>query len=253
MNPQTCYEENIAEILSIDDNKIKKMTIPPENVSTEGQQLKIVTDDDKDALLERGLNPQFLEDLPVRVAAFTYAAAVYELDVQNVSDVKLQWETLKEEGYSLRKKIIREMEFAYRDNPLALMKLQEIKNGKGHKDMLLDLLELAILGRDFPEDLIKTNFNNSLLNRAKALHEEVTLAYAEMKVHDNKTSEARLIRDKAFTWLKEVMDEIREYGKFVFADDPAKLNNYVSEFYHEIGSNKKASKSEVEVTEEIID
>lgn len=247
MNPQTCYEENIANILSVDDSKTVKLKMPQKNAASEGQELSIVLEEDNDALIARGMNPEFVNELPVRIAAFTYAAALYELDVQNVSDIKLKWEEKKEKGYKLKKKLITEMEFAFRNNPLALMKLKEIKNGKGHRDMLLDLLELEILGRDFPDDLNKTDFDTALLDEAKALHEEVTLSFAEMRVRDNKINETLIIRDKAYTWLKEIMDEVRAYGKFVFHDNPERQKRYISEFYHELGSHPKNQSSDTEI------
>lgn len=39
-------------------------------------------------------------------------------------------------------------------------------------------------------------------------------------------SEAMLVRDKAFTYLKQAVDQIRECGKFVFWRNPDRLKGY---------------------------
>ncbi len=130
-----------------------------------------------------------------------------------------------------------------------LKELKNIKNGKGHRDMLIDLLELEIIGREYNELLTKTLFDFTLLDRAKTLHEEVTRAYADMRVHGRQTSKAILIRDKAYTWLKETMDEIRKYGKFVFSNDADRLKLYKSEYYQEIGSHSRGGKIEDNVND----
>ncbi len=119
MNPQKCYEENIDTIMSIPINKVVKMTMPQEIVASEGQELKIVLSEDIDALTARGLNPQIQEEISKRAAAFTYAVALCELDNKSGSAIQQNWESKKEEGYKLKKKIIHEMQFAFSDNPAA--------------------------------------------------------------------------------------------------------------------------------------
>ena len=44
-------------------------------------------------------------------------------------------------------------------------------------------------------------------------------------------SEAMIIRDKAYTYMKQAVDEIRECGKFVFWRNPDRLKGYVSDFW----------------------
>jgi len=41
--------------------------------------------------------------------------------------------------------------------------------------------------------------------------------------------EAKKIRDQAFTHLKEAVDYIREYGRYVFWRNPARLKGYRSD------------------------
>lgn len=252
MNAQLHYEQNLAIIKAIPPEKTIQLTMPQEHVCSEAQELDIVANEDKEDIMARGLSSNILESLPIRTGAFTYAAALYELDSQGMSEVQEIWEKKKEEGYLFKKKLINEMKFAFRNNQLAQKELSEIKAGKGHRDMVIDLLEIEIVGREHLEELANINFDMSLLDKAKELHEEVTKAYAEMKVHQNQINEKRQTRDQAFTWLKEIVDEIREFGRFVYSDNPEKIKRYISEYYHEIRGKVKNKKEEETVSSELL-
>lgn len=242
MNPQTCYEENIDKIMSIESNKTIKSTIPHKIVISESQELKIVLDEDVDALTARGLNPLIQEELSKKIAAYTYAVALCELNTQNNSSIQLNWNSKKEESYALKKKIIHEMEFAFSEKPQALKQLAEVKKGKSHKEMLINLLELEIIGRGYADLLRKTYFDFSLLEKLKTLQKEVTRAYADMKLHGNQINNTVVVRDKAYTWLKETINEIRKYGKFVFSNDPNRLKYYKCEYFQKLRTYSKVEK-----------
>jgi hypothetical protein len=57
-------------------------------------------------------------------------------------------------------------------------------------------------------------------------------------------SEAMIIRDKAYTYLKQAVDEIRECGKFVFWRNPDRLKGYVSEFWQKRNAAKEKATPE---------
>lgn len=44
-------------------------------------------------------------------------------------------------------------------------------------------------------------------------------------------SEAMIIRDKAYTYMKQAVDEIRECGKYIFWRNPDRLKGYISDFW----------------------
>lgn len=54
--------------------------------------------------------------------------------------------------------------------------------------------------------------------------------------------ELKIIRDKAYTHLKEAVDEIRAYGKFVFWQDEHKLRLYSSAYIRRM--NQRRNKPE---------
>ncbi len=243
MNAQEFYEKNLPIIQSINDNDIVGLSMPQEQAATESEQLLLVATNHKDLLTARGLNPVFIDTLEERAGTFAYAAVNFDINTKKVSVFKELWNEKSDIAYNLRRKIINEFDFAFRKNNEAIENLKEVKKGRGDKDMVLDLLAVYALGKKFPSELEAISFDLTLLEQAKTLHEEVSEAYAEAMIYDDAINEARVIRDKAYTWLKEAMDEIREYGKFVFQDDPEKQKNYFSEYFTNIG--KDSSKNRI--------
>jgi len=58
-------------------------------------------------------------------------------------------------------------------------------------------------------------------------------------------SEAMIIRDKAYTYMKQAVDEIRECGKFVFWRNPDRLKGYMSDHWRKINQEKAKATEEV--------
>ena len=52
-------------------------------------------------------------------------------------------------------------------------------------------------------------------------------------------SEAKKIRDQAYTHLKEAVDEILETGRYVFRQDKSHLKKYASEYRRQIKSKQE--------------
>ena len=48
---------------------------------------------------------------------------------------------------------------------------------------------------------------------------------------------SKTIRDKAYTHLKELVDEIREAGKYLFWRDPNRYTGYGSQYWQKLNRN----------------
>jgi hypothetical protein len=68
-------------------------------------------------------------------------------------------------------------------------------------------------------------------------------------VSGNETSEARIIRDKAYVLLKNVMTEIREYGRHAFYRDREHAAEYNVSTYRKTVTRRK--KEDAEKTEPV--
>jgi hypothetical protein len=234
----------LPDISAIPAEEKLKLIMPPEEALSEGEQLLVIATEDKKQLVGRGLDPMYIDTLDARAGAFGFAAAIYETSILKVTGSEKLWKEKGPLGYALRKKMLHEAGFALRQNEEGLQGIAEIKAGKGHRDMILDLLAIYILCKKYPEDLQKINFDVALIDQAKTLLEELSNAFAGSMVDKESVNEALDIRDKAYTYLMRAMNEIREYGQFVFVDVPERYILYVSPYDQNLGKVAAAAKAQ---------
>jgi len=134
--------------------------------------------------------------------------------------------------------------FAYRNDPNMQARLNRIADGSGNADTIQDLHDMAILGKENAAPLIAINYDVTTLDTAADLAVNMSKVLARANDNREEISQLRINRDKAFTYLKQAVDTVRDYGKFVFWRDENKLKGYRSDFFAR--KNKKSATSEIE-------
>jgi hypothetical protein len=79
--------------------------------------------------------------------------------------------------------------------------------------------------------LTPINFDLTRLDTAANLSDRMGDLLGATNGERKEVSEAIQIRDKAYTYLKLAVDEIRECGKFAFWRNPDRLKGYNSEYW----------------------
>ncbi|NJO70194.1 MAG: hypothetical protein HC830_13740 [Bacteroidetes bacterium] len=127
----------------------------------------------------------------------------------------------------------------YRKHPDLLRIVKKIAEGAGHADMIQDLFDAAVLGEENPEPLKAINFDMQLLTQAQALARQMSKLLAKAngaQLADNKQKE---LRDKAYTYMKQAVDEIRTHGHYVFWRNPEKEKGYTCNYTKRRNSETK--------------
>jgi hypothetical protein len=88
--------------------------------------------------------------------------------------------------------------------------------------MIRGLKDLSALGRANQGLLTNIGFDLTLLYLASQTSDDLTSKYAAGSWKSEDYLEAKKIRNQAFTLLKETVDLIREYGRYVFWRNPAR-------------------------------
>ena len=90
------------------------------------------------------------------------------------------------------------------------------------------------------------NFDNAELETSKELHDDLSDILARSTIDQGKVNEKKTIRDAAFTYLKEAVDEIKSYSEYLFYDNPDRLDLYLSDYRQKLGkmSNNRTQESE---------
>ena len=150
--------------------------------------------------------------------------------------------------YGLRDQLLHDFRFAFRKQSDLLGRISEISDGSGDADMIQDLNDLAVLGKTNPEPLTLINFDVTKLDTAATMADEMAVILAAANGDKQKDSESKTIRDKAYTYLKVVLDEVRETGKYVFWKNQDRYIGYTSQYWKK--KNRKTPTVQEEPLEE---
>jgi len=236
------YKKKLEVISAIKDSQIKKPHhIPVGIYIQEAENLYICALDDKEVLIAGGLAPELIEDLPTRCGALTAAESKWQEEWNITNKSALEWKEQSPIAYDLRKKLLADFLHAFRKHPGLVKKIRAISPIGGHAKMIKDLNDLSLLGKDNTRLLEVINFDLSLLDKAAQTSREMAILLDEMNRdrEREKHSEAKKIRDQAYTHLKEAVDEILETGRYVFRQDKRHLRAYASEYRRQIKRKQK--------------
>ncbi len=138
------------------------------------------------------------------------------------------------------------MRYAFRNQSDLLSRVSAIADGSSHADMIQDLNDLAVLGKMHLSELAAIKFNTDQLDEAAALADKMADLLGKASSEDE-TSEAKKLRDKAFTLCKEAVDEVRACGQYVFWRDEERVKGYGSA-YNRRYRGRKTQKPAPEMT-----
>jgi hypothetical protein len=233
------YDLKKLVIEAIPNEQVLEPSIPVSAILQEAEDTYEWIQPDLAKLTEADLDPEIVKDLPVRTGALRYIQSVWNKEYKSQESAQKTWNEVSPSAYNLRDTLIHDFLFGYRKNADLLSKTQRIAEGTGHADMLQDLSDLAVLGKANPEPLIKINLDFTQLDLAETTSEELTTVLAQANGARKSDNSTKILRDKAYTHLKEAMDEIRKAGQYVFWRTPDRHKGYISDYRkHKTGSKK---------------
>lgn len=219
-----------AEIEAIPDDKIKSPGLPIDIFLQEAENLYQWCQDDKDKLTAAGLDWPLVEKLPGFCGALRQAESMWFKDRFSREEAEKQWQEESPTAYDLRNQLLHDFHFAYRKSPDLAGRVSQIAEGSGHADMIQDLNDLAELGKDNSDALSAIGFDIAQLDIASTTSAEMADLLSKATSDRGDNNQARVIRDKAFTLLKQAVDEIRDCGQYVFWRDAQRYKGYVSQY-----------------------
>jgi hypothetical protein len=144
----------------------------------------------------------------------------------------------------MRDQLLHDFRYAYRNDAAILARVAEIAEGDSNADMIQDLNDLSLLGKSNTGPLEAINFSLEKLEAAATASDELANILALANGDKSLQNDSKVIRDKAYTHLKELVDEIRAAGKYLFWKNEKRLKGYRSEFLYQ--KNRDAGKEDDE-------
>lgn len=233
-------------VMQIPVEQVVKPTIPVDVTIQEANKLHAYASQDKEALIAKGLTEEMIADLGVRsrflLAKQNIWVSVYQSTLSNTQE----WNKKIEEGRLLQRELQHDFQFALRKNTKALRVLQITLDGNRDSDTIVDLGSYPEIAKQYPEELKEIKFDQSKLTRAASIAEELMALQEKADgVQNSSERPEKDMRDRAYTYLKQLVDEIRSYGKYAFWNDEEKQRRYASEYARQKNErNKKEEETE---------
>jgi len=243
------YNKKIDVIKNITDDQIKTPgSIPLGIYIQEAEDLSHWCQDDKEELMTKGVDWTVVEDLPDRTDVLRYAESnwTFQQSQRMISAGTRLQEVSK--GYDLRNDLVHHFRYAFRDDSSLILRVNEISKRVTRKGMIKGLRDLSVLGRSNRDLLTKIGFDLALLDMARIKADDLEAKYKNGSWDRESYLEAKKFRNQAFTHLKEAVDYIREYGRYVFWRNAGRLKGYRSNYLRRIRlRNTRRKKSSLNV------
>ncbi|WP_108869383.1 hypothetical protein [Aquimarina aquimarini] len=228
-------KQNYDTKLSLLESMLSENALPPRTpidvVVQEAENLYVWIQEDKEALTNIGLDwDTYAEDLPIRAGACRYAQGVWMKERYDREDAVKVWNAKSPDAYTFRNDLLADLRFAFRKRSDLIARVRAIADGSGDADMIQDLVDISVLAKANTAELTTINYDMTRFDQAEQQADELAelLGKANGAILDN--SKAKDIRDKAYTHLKEAIDEIRDTGKHLFRKHPERYQGYISRY-----------------------
>lgn len=225
------YNELLPVIQAINPETVVTPTVPVDVFVQEAENLAHWCPDDQAALVNAGLDWNLVIGLPTRAGACREAQSLWIKERNMSQEAEQLWKAEAPAAFGMRDSLLHAFRYAFRKDAGLIARLDEIALGDTNADMVQDLNDLSILGKAHLDLLVPINFAPIALDDAAATSDRMADLLGATNGERKEVSEAMIIRDKAYTYLKQAVDEIRECGKFVFWRNPDRLKGYVSDYW----------------------
>jgi len=236
MSSLSDYNDLLPVIQAIVPGDVMTPTMPVDVFVQEAEDLFHWCPIDQVALMNAGLDWSLVDSLPIRAGACREAQSLWNKERNTRQETEQIWSNESPAAFNLRDELVHTFRYAYRNNPGLLGRVDEIAQGDSNSDMIQDLNDLAELGKANLDLLAVVNFETILLERAALVADRMADLLGATNGERKSDSEAMLIRDKAYTYLKQAVDTIRDCGKYKFWRTPDRLKGYNSEYWRKLHS-----------------
>lgn len=240
MTNKECYELLLEKYNAIPKEEVKAPNLPVETAISEALKLNENATQDKDQLTATDIDTVLIDELETRALGCKHAQILWDEVFRDKSDAEEEWKLIAPKAYDLKDILLHYCRFAYRNNKELKDRVDRIAEGNGHDDLVMDLANLANLGKGNPEPLLANSVDMTLFDQAESMSTQCGDLLA--KVHGAKTSNdasAKDMRDRAYTCLKEAVDAVRAAGRFVFWRNDERVELYGSEYFRELRAKSR--------------
>jgi len=139
------FNKKLEILKAISEDKLFSPRIPVDVYLQEAENLYKWCQEDKEALVARGLSWELVDDLLVRAGALREAESTWNRERFSREESEKKWLEESPPGYALRNDLVHQLRFAFRGDSALRGRVSAIAAGYGHADMIQDLNDLSVL------------------------------------------------------------------------------------------------------------
>ena len=224
---------DLTELQALTFDQLKTCRMPVGIYLHEADRLYTRMQLDVSQLTQAGMSELLASELWHHKELLRKAELVWQEHANQRQAAMQAWKTAACEMHAYYTDLLHQMTFAYRGDDALLRRLSTLKRKQSHAQVIQGLSNLYVLGNAHLEPLRTIGFDVNRLDQAAAMADRLAGVYATANTYRQCKNIEKVTRDKAFTLLKEVVDEVRHYGRFVFRSQPEKARAYASQYRRE--------------------
>jgi hypothetical protein len=229
MADQQDFEALLPKLGALDRRSLRKQDMPLDQAIKEGEIMAAAAMEDVATFTGIGFDTAKISELSMAVGALRFAQARLIAATGELKEASRQWDEEEPMGYELRADMLAAASYALRDVPNAMKAIKRIREGSGGADMIQDLIALSELGKKYLEQMKSINYDVAKFDSAAQMADALGGLYAKAFV-EKSTSEAKDLRDRAFTYMRKIMSDVLHAAEYVFRKDPERLSYYHSAY-----------------------
>jgi len=230
MKNEQDLQDMLPQIESILSRDVMTPAMPVATFLQEAEDLNAWMQGDRALLEAHGQSAEVLDSLPARIGALREAESEWSAARYDREQAQADYETMSTQAFDLFAGIVRHFRYAFRKNAALLARLPYATAWTNDADRIQDLNNVAVMGREHVDLLEAAGFDTALLGQLASMSDAVAGQYALAREEKASGRGSKALRDRAYTLLKAVVDEIRAAGRFLFWTDEARLRGYRSEY-----------------------
>jgi len=246
MNFADHYTIKLDTFMSIPADKVLHPGPEPINVFLqEANNLYIASLDDMEFLLTGGLRREIVDDLPARISALREAEGLWVVAQIEEAEVKQFRADRIAEARALQGRLLRTLRFVHGDRKILTRINAAARKDRSNSALVQSLADLAAAGRELMPDKPDSIITPQILDEASERARSLAAMLAQAATENLNGNRALNIRNRAYTHLREAVDEVRRHGQFVFHEDPVKKKKYSSDYMRRARRRSEARKLRV--------
>ncbi len=232
------FRKHEREIKAFPDKLTEEPNMPIALFLQEIEDLLSWTIKDREDLIRVGLEEIKLTKLKELTGACRHIQIELGKEINSRSAAAIEWRIRAFGALDLRDRLLHTCRFVFRDKLELLNQVERIDENYSNADMIRDLNSLASIGKANSK-LLDPIMDLYLLEEAETQSDELADLLSHVNGDKDSDTENKIMRNKTYTLLKYLVDEVRQYGVFIFWRNEARLSGYSSAYERKLKKNLK--------------